>query len=97
MAWKYEIELGDLVETIVDYEPIREIVWTKIYAKELAIKQSEYYNGIAAGRKPELVFEIRSCEFNNHEKVRVDGKIYDIVRYYKKGDMTEIVIAAGVV
>lgn len=97
MAWAFEIELGNWVETIVNYEPSRTISWTKVYANEKSVRQSEYYDGVAAGRKPEIVYEIRSFEFDNHEKVRVETKIYDIVRTYKKNEILELTLAAAVV
>jgi len=97
MAWNNKIELGQWVESIVDYEPVRTIVFTTVWANEKSVRQSEYYDGIAAGRKPEVVYEIHSREFSNHEKVRVGTKVYDIVRTYKKGEIIELTLAAAVV
>jgi len=95
--WSSEIELGNLVETVVNYEVVKSIAWVTVYANKLSVRQSEHYNGVAVGRKPELVYEVRSFEFSNYEKARVNGKIYDIIRSYappKTPDITELVLSA---
>jgi len=97
MPWSFEIELGNWAETIVNYEPVRTVTWTKVYANQKSLGQKEFYEGMNAGLKPELVFEVRAFEFNNYEKVRVDGtNIYDIIRTFTKGETTEIFLSAPI-
>lgn len=97
MAWQSEIELGQWVETVVNYEAVRMLAYTNVYANKKSVRQSEYYNGITAGRKPEIVYEIRAFEFDDHEKVKVGSKEYDIIRTYEKGEFMELVLGSVVV
>ncbi len=97
--WSTEIELGNWTESIVNFEPVKSITYKTVYADEKSVRQSEHYNGVSVGRKPELMYEVRSIEFSNHEKVRIggaSGKVYDITRSFKKGDITELILSAPV-
>lgn len=86
-----EIELGNLVETIVKGEVIKTMTWESRLANQLNDNRSEFYQGAVAGLKPELTFEINNFEFNNEEYVRFNGKVYTIIRVSKQGDMRELV------
>lgn len=91
-----EIELGNLVETIVLGEAINSMVWETRLANQLDDVRSEFYQGASVGLKPELTFEINDFEFNNEEYVRFKGNVYTIIRAPKRGDMRELVISAHV-
>lgn len=86
-----EIELGNLVETVVKGEAIKTTKWEHRLANQLNDNRSEFYQGAVAGLKPELTFEINNFEFNNEEYVRFNGKVYTIIRASKQGDMRELV------
>lgn len=86
-----EIELGNLVETIVKGEAIKSVTWEKRLANQLDDNRSEFYQGASAGLKVELTFEINNFEFNNEEYVKFAGKVYTIIRAPKQGEMRELV------
>lgn len=90
------IELGNISETIVSGEPIQTTTWRKVFASKKSVRQSEFYQAANAGLKPELVFEVRSIEFDNDEKVRFDGKEYAIIRVYDTSDTTELTVSSHV-
>lgn len=100
-TWDNLIELGNLNETVVHGEAISSFEYREVFANELSIKQSEFYQAAIVGLKPELVFEVHDFEYNNDEKVRypigVGGTEYSIIRSYKnkKGNI-ELVISAHV-
>jgi len=94
--FNYEIELGNLVETIEYGEVIKSMVWESRLANQLDDNRSEFYQGATAGLKPELTFEINDFEFNNEEYVRYKGNVYTIIRAPKRGDMRELVITTHV-
>ena len=97
--WKYVIELGKTDEVIVHGEPIPTTTWTQVFANKKSVKQSEFYQAAVAGLKPELVFEVNSFEFDNHDKVRypaTDGKEYQIIRVYDRGEITELTVSSRV-
>lgn len=94
--WKDVIDLGNLVETIEYGEPIQSMEWREVFANKKSVRQSEFYQAANVGLKPELVFEIRSIEFNNDEKVRYGGKEYSIIRAYDKGEVAELTVSSRV-
>jgi len=86
-----EIELGNLIETILDGEVIKSMTWEFRLSNQLDDNRSEFYQGASAGLKPELTFEINNFEFSNEEYVRFKGKVYTIIRAPKRGGMRELV------
>jgi SPP1 family predicted phage head-tail adaptor len=97
VMWKEVIELGNLTETIVKGEPVQSMVYRKVFANKKSVRLTEFYQAANAGLKPELIFEIRSFEFNNDEKVRYcigeTVKEYSIIRVYDKGEITELTVS----
>jgi len=49
-----------------------------------SVKRNEFYNASVSGHKPELVFIIHSYEYDNEQKVRFEGKEYNVIRNYRK-------------
>ena len=96
--WKNSIELGKPTEETVHGEILSGNVWTEVFANKKSVKQSEFYQASLVGLKPELVFEIRSEEYDDHELVRHpagdDGTIYHIIRTYDRGEITEITVSS---
>lgn len=78
-----ENELGDQIE--VPGEP------RQVFANKKSIRQSEFYQAQATGLRPEIMFEVRSIEYNNEPKISFENKEYTIIRAFDKGEMTEIV------
>lgn len=94
MNWKEVIELGKSSENIVFGEVIKLITWTTVYANKQSVRLKEFYESRVVGLKPELMFEIRTAEFDNHEKIRFNSKEYSIIRTYEKGEFMEIVVSS---
>jgi hypothetical protein len=96
--WKDVIDLGNMQETIVHGEPTQSLTWREAYANKKSVRQSEFYQAASAGLKPELLFEVRSGEFSNDEKIRYpsgeSGKEYSIIRTYDKGEITELTVSS---
>lgn len=92
--WRDVIELGDLEEYNEFGEVLERFVYRKVYANKKSVRQSEFYQSASVGLKPELMFEIRSIEFNNDEKVRYNGKEYTIIRTYDKGETIELTVSS---
>lgn len=91
--WSDEIELVPLVEgtnsvgdpVLVDGEPRR------VYANRRSVRQSEFYQAMQTGLRPELMFEIRSAEYQGEPKLRYGDTEYNIIRTYDKGEIMELV------
>lgn len=83
-----ENDLGDAIKTPIERE---------IYADRQSIRQSEFYQAAATGLRPELMFVVRSIDYNNESVLIYNGKEYRVIRTYDKdGELTEL-ICQGVV
>lgn len=96
MLWNNQIELGLSNETLVDGEPIKSLTWTSVFCDVKSISSKEFYNGNNLGFKPEMIFIVRTQEYSDHDKVRYNSKIYEIVRVYVNGDFIELTVAGSV-
>ena len=80
------------IGNIIDVETKREV-----FADKQSIRQSEFYQAAATGLKPELMFVIRTEEYQNEEIVEYNDKKYNIIRTYdKNGELLEL-ICSGIV
>ena len=83
-----ENDMGDIIETPVERE---------VFADKQSIRQSEFYQAAATGLRPELMFVVRSIDYEGEPKLKYNGKKYAIIRTYDKdGELTEL-ICQGVV
>ena len=83
-----ENDMGDIIETPVERE---------VFADKQSIRQSEFYQAAATGLRPELMFVVRSIDYNGEQKLKYNSKEYTIIRTYDKdGELTEL-ICQGVV
>jgi SPP1 family predicted phage head-tail adaptor len=78
-----ENDMGDIIETPVERE---------VFADKQSIRQSEFYQAAATGLRPELMFVVRSVDYNGEQKLKYNDKEYAIIRTYDKdGELTELV------
>lgn len=78
-----ENDIGDPVEVPVKRE---------VFADKQSIRQSEFYQAAATGLRPELMFVVRSIDYEGEPKLKYNGKEYTIIRTYDKdGELTELV------
>jgi len=82
-------ELGDPAETEVSRE---------VCADRQSIRQTEFYQAHATGFRPEVMFVVRSSEYQGETRLRYGSRSYNIIRTYERPDeMTELVCQALVV
>jgi len=96
MMWRDVIDLGNATPTTTHGETIYSFTWRTAYANKRSVKQSEFYQASDVGLKPELVFEVRSSDFDNDERIRYGGVEYSITRVEGRGDNTLLTVAAYV-
>ena len=78
-----ENDMGDIIETYNERE---------VFADKQSIRQSEFYQAAATGLRPELMFVVRSIDYNQEPKLKHGDKTYTIIRTYDKdGELTELV------
>jgi SPP1 family predicted phage head-tail adaptor len=83
-----ENDMGDPIEITTERE---------IFADKQSIRQSEFYQAAATGLRPELMFVVRTIDYNQELKLKYNDKEYTIIRTYDKdGELTEL-ICQGVV
>jgi len=64
----------------------------KVFVNRKSIRQSEFYQAHMAGLNPELMFEIRSIEYQGEEKLLYNESTYRVIRTYSSSDeITELV------
>ncbi len=94
--WRDVVDLGNGTESIAHGESIYTFSWRTVFANKKSVRQSEFYQAANAGLKPEMIFEVRSIDFDNDERLKYDGAVYVILRVYNRGDITELTVAAYV-
>ena len=78
-----ENDMGDIIETPTERE---------VFADKQSIRQSEFYQAAATGLRPELMFVVRSIDYNGEPKLKYNGKEYAIIRTYDKdGELIELI------
>jgi len=91
--WGDVVYLGTPVETIVNGEVITSHTLVKRYVNRLSVRQNEYYDAMNTGLKPELMFEIRTLEYNGQTVLKYNNIDYSVIRTYDKGDFTELIVS----
>lgn len=87
----------DLIPVVVERNGYGEEVETDgeprtIFANKKSVRQTEFYQALATGIKPEIVFEVQCIEYNDEPKVRTNGKEYHVIRTFSKnGERIELV------
>lgn len=92
--WRDVVYLGEIKETIEYGEVTTTTLYRKVYANKKSVRQSEFYQSTSAGLKPELMFEIRSVEFSDSDKLKYNNKEYFIIRTYDTGEITELTVSS---
>ncbi len=92
MLYKDVIELITITET-VNYlvNIIKTASYRLVFANRKSIRQSEFYQAQATGLRPELMFEIKSIEYEGEGSLRFSNKDYSIIRTYDRGENIELI------
>jgi hypothetical protein len=70
----------------------------KIFCNKKSVRQSEFYQALAGGMKPEIMLEIRPCDFRGEEFLELQGVRYHIDRTYTRNDeVMELTLSRQVV
>src|SRR5690606_8479789 len=93
MLWRDTVGLISLVPGQNEYgDPVMvEGPPRMVYANRRSIRQSEFYQAAQAGLRPEIMFEVRSAEYQGETKLRYEGTDYLVIRTYDKGEIMELV------
>jgi SPP1 family predicted phage head-tail adaptor len=91
----------DLITVTVTQNDIGDDIPTKtynrIFCNKKSVRQSEFYQAMNDGLKPEYVFEVRSADYSNETLIRYNSKEYMVVRVNPKmNEWTEITVQGTV-
>ena len=67
---------------------------TPFYCNEKSIGQTEFYQSSSAGLKPEIKLEAKLVDLSKITHIKYKGKIYKILRTFKKEDLIEITLTS---
>lgn len=67
-----------------------EITGGDVFANELPVNSSEFYQASQAGYLIAVTFKIRSVDYQGEESLIFEKEPYRIVRTYKKGEFIEL-------
>lgn len=70
-----------------DIETVRE----NIYANKKSVRSSEFYQASQQGIRLSLMIEIRSIDYEEETDLKYNGRTYEIVRTYDKGEIIELI------
>lgn len=93
MLFREVIDLISIATTENDMgDPIETETKLQVFADKQSIRQSEFYQAAATGLRPELMFVVRSIDYNQQPKLEYNSKTYTIIRTYEKdGELMELV------
>lgn len=78
-------------------DPIKTKIKTGVFADKQSIRQSEFYQAAATGLRPEIMFIIRTIDYNNESIIEFNNKEYNIIRTYEKDNEFIELVCQGVV
>ncbi|WP_188006820.1 phage head closure protein [Sporosarcina sp. ANT_H38] len=86
----------DLIKEIegTDADGFPAVVTTErfnIFANRKGVRSSEFYQASQEGYALEVMFIIRSVDYESEESLRYKAKEYTIIRTYDKGEFIELV------
>lgn len=98
MLFKEIVELVSITKTENSMGDVLDVKTTRqVFANKKSVRASEFYQAMSTGLRPELMFEIRSVEYQEEPKLIYNGKEYNIIRVYdKNGEITELIVQGAV-
>lgn len=70
----------------------------QIFCNELSVGQSEFYQAMATGFKPEIKLEVYKAEYSGEKQVKYCETVYDVIRTFsqKGSDILELTLGGKV-
>lgn len=98
MMWRDVVQLVKLDYIVNEYGDQQYLRTPQtVFANKKSVRQSEFYQALATGLKPEIMFEVRSLEYTGQENLVYNNKEYVIIRTYSKNDEITELVCSGLV
>lgn len=68
--------------TTKDYE------YVEVYANKKSVVRAEFYPAYAVGIEAKIAFEVRSEDYDGQKDILHEGKAYEVIRSFQKGEGT---------
>lgn len=81
----------DSTETVTEGTP-REVL-----AERKAIRQSEFYQAVATGFRPEITFVVWNHDYQKEERLVYEDETYEVIRRYPNKNNKEIELVCQLV
>jgi len=93
MLFKDTIELVSVITTKdEDGFPVTTEIKRQVFADKKSVRQSEFYQAALQNINLELMFDVRTVDYQEEKLLDYEEKRYKIVRTYDKdGELTELV------
>ena len=69
----------------------------EVFANQKSVKMSEFYQAMAVGLRPELVFEVKKADYNKEKRLIFENVKYNIIRTYSKNTEVIELVCQGMV
>jgi len=60
----------------------------EVYANKKSVARAEFYHAYAVGIEAKIVFEVRSEDYDGQKVILHEGKAYEVIRSFQKGEGT---------
>lgn len=98
MLWRDVIDLTAITSSTDNVGDQVEVeTKTTVYCNKKSVRQSEFYQAMAIGLKPEFMFQVRIMDYSGQEWLYYDNKKYQIIRTYTKNDEIIELVCKGTV
>lgn len=66
-----------------------------VFVNRKSIRQSEYYQALSTGLKPEVMLEVRNIDYEDEKLLEFNDRRYKVIRTFdKNGEITELICGA---
>lgn len=78
-------------------DPTEIETFDQVFCNELSVGQTEFYQAMATGFKPEIKIEMNRFEYTNQKQVLYNSITYDVIRAYAKNtEVIELTLGGGI-
>lgn len=94
MMWRDTIDLIAVTEERNSYGEVESVdgIPRTVFCNKKSVRQSEFYQALSSGMKPEIMFEVQAIEYNDEPKLLFGETTYYVTRTFSKnGERTELV------
>ena len=87
--WKDIITLRtEIIGQVADGYQATTYIDVEVYANKKSVTRAEFYPAYAVGIEAKIAFEVRSEDYGGQKDILHEGKAYEVIRSFQKGEGT---------